>query len=59
MNTHVTITEDNLHYLACLVMDSINPSDACSLDEFIMEQTELTKPQKELCEFVLNLFDKL
>ena len=49
------ITEDELHELARLVMNSINPNVNLSLDEFMVEIPKTTE-QDELCGFVLGMF---
>ena len=51
------IDEDGLHELARLVMDSIDYTVNISLDEFIKE-VSMTGYQRELCMYVLNMFNE-
>ena len=50
------IDEDELHELARLVMKSIDYTVNISLDEFI-DGVSMTGYQRELCEYVLKMFD--
>ena len=51
------IDEDGLHELARLVMKSIDYTVDISLDEFIKE-VSMTGYQRELCMYVLNMFNE-
>ena len=48
--------EEQLHELARKVMEAIKPNQNLDLEEFAL-RVEMIKPQHELCDFILKLFD--
>ena len=50
------MSEEQLHELARKVMEAIKPNQNLDLEEFAL-RVEMIKPQHELCDFILKLFD--
>lgn len=50
------MSEEQLHELARKVMEAIKPNQNLDLEEFAL-RVEMIKPQHDLCDFILKLFD--